>query len=133
MMKLTVLYDAGCGFCVRCRWWLAMQPAFFELECLPAGSPEARRRFPGLESLAAPDELVVVDDEGGIYEGAHAWLMCLYALQEYRELSLQLSSPLLLPMARKVFEWVSSRRKKISEWLEKPPGDEGPAPEPGES
>lgn len=117
MNKLTVLYDADCGFCIRCRWWMIHQPKFVELEFLPAGGPDAARRFPELAAPGAVEELIVVDDEGGVYRGAHAWLMCLWALVEYREWSDWLAAPALLPLARGAFALVSSNRKKLSAWL----------------
>ena len=117
MNKLTVLYDAECGFCVRCRWWLVHQPKFVEMDFCPAGSAEAQRRFPELSAPGAVEELLVVDDEGGVYRGAQAWLMCLWALVEFREYAEWLSQPALLPLARGAFAMVSSSRKKISEWL----------------
>jgi len=115
--RLTVLYDADCGFCVRCRDWLLRQPAFVDLEMLAAGSPEAARRFPDLLESKTPEELVVVDDRGGFYRGARAWLMCLWALSEYREWAGRLASPLLLPFARGAFAFVSSRRRTLSELM----------------
>jgi predicted DCC family thiol-disulfide oxidoreductase YuxK len=124
MNKLTVLYDAACGFCVRCRWWLLHQPKFVEMDFVPAGSAEAAERFPGLCSPGVVDEFLVVDDEGGVYRGAHAWLMCLWALAEYREWSEWLSAPALLPLARGAFAMVSSNRKKISGLLGLGAGDE---------
>lgn len=117
MNKLTVLYDADCGFCIRCRWWMLHQPKFVELEFLPAGGPDAAQRFPELAAPGAVEELIVVDDEGGVYRGAHAWLMCLWALVEYREWSDWLAAPALLPLARGAFALVSSNRKKLSAWL----------------
>lgn len=117
MDKLTVLYDSACGFCVKCRWWLIHQPKFVEMDFVPAGSPEAAEKFPGLGAPGVVDELVVVDDEGGVYRGAHAWLMCLWALAEYREWSEWLSAPGMLPLARGAFAMVSSNRKTISSLL----------------
>lgn len=114
MRRLTVLYDAGCGFCSACRRWLEGQRQLVALEFLAAGSPEARRRFPALASET--EELIVVSDEGDVYRGAHAWIMCLWALDEYREWSFRLARPALLPRARDVFEWVSKRRRGLS-WL----------------
>src|SRR5437667_12460044 len=108
MKRLTVLYDAACGFCVTCRWWLAMQPSYLGLEFLPAGSPEAARRFPGLAEAFPGEELTVIDEEGGVYRAPESFIICLYALEEYRELSFRLSNPLILPLARKAFELVSA-------------------------
>jgi predicted DCC family thiol-disulfide oxidoreductase YuxK len=112
-----VLYDAGCGFCVRCRRWLQMQRALVPLEFIPAATPEARSRFPRLRHPDPPEELVIVDDEGGVYRGADAWIIVLYALEEYREWSLRLARPVLRPLARAAFEWLSRNRKGLSRQL----------------
>jgi predicted DCC family thiol-disulfide oxidoreductase YuxK len=117
MKKLTVLYDAHCGFCVRCRWWLVAQPRYVAMEFFPCGSPEAAERFPGVIRLGEPEELIVVSDEGGVYRGTRAWIMCLWALKEYREWGMRLSHPALMPLARGAFALVSASRKKLSSWL----------------
>ena len=49
---LTVLYDAECGLCAFLRDWLVRQPQLVPLELVPAGSVEARRRFPGRDHRA---------------------------------------------------------------------------------
>ncbi len=116
MKKLYVLYDATCGVCVRARVWMGRQPALVDLEFVSAGSPVARMLFPELAS--ASEELTVVSDEGDVWRGTAAWLMCLWALTEYREWSRRLSSPALAPMARQAFELLSKNRKKLSEWLQ---------------
>ena len=58
-----------------------------------------------------------MDDCGAVYRDGHAWILCLYALAEYRELSLRLASPALLPLARKAFSFLSKRRGALSELL----------------
>jgi predicted DCC family thiol-disulfide oxidoreductase YuxK len=114
MEKLTVLYDSSCGFCVSCRRWLESQPTYFPLEFVPARTAAAARLLPSLAEPEASDELVVVSDDGAIYRGAQAWIVCLYALPEYREWSERLSSPALLPLARQAFGLLSRNRKEIS-------------------
>ena len=117
MRRLTVLYDASCGFCRRCRQWLLAQPKLLELEFVAGRSEEAARRFPQLTPEDVVDELVVVSDEGGVYRGARAWIMCLYALTNYREWSLRLARPALLPFARRAFEAISRNRQRLSRLL----------------
>jgi len=112
MKKLTVLYDYNCGLCQRARRWLEAEPKFVALEFVPAGSDHARHRFPSLPSKV--EELVVVNDEGGVYHGDRAWIMCLYALTDYREWALRLATPKLLPLARTAFQLVSENRIRIS-------------------
>jgi len=121
--KLTVLYDARCGFCSACRRWLEGQRQLVALEFLAAGSTEARRRFPTL-AAAEPEELVIVSDDGGVYRGAHAWIMCLWSLEGYRSWSFRLARPALLPLARNVFEWVSGSRQGLSRVLGLPADDD---------
>ena len=124
MKKLTVLYDAQCGFCVKCRWWLVAQPKFVAMEFFPGGTAGAAERFPGLFRADEPEELIVVSDEGGVYRGTRAWIMCLWALKEYREWAMRLSSPALMPLARGAFALVSASRRKLSSWLRLAPETE---------
>jgi predicted DCC family thiol-disulfide oxidoreductase YuxK len=112
MKKLTVLYDYNCGLCQRARRWLESEPKFIALEFIPAGSDHARFRFPTLPNTVV--ELVVVNDEGGVYHGDRAWIMCLYALADYREWALRLATPKLLPLARSAFQLISENRIRIS-------------------
>jgi predicted DCC family thiol-disulfide oxidoreductase YuxK len=117
MKKLTVLYDSRCGFCVKCRGWLVAQPKFIEMEFLPSQSTEAADRFRGAVGPGETEELTVVSDAGGVYRGTRAWIMCLYALREYRDWALRLSTPALMPFSRGAFALVSASRRKLSSWL----------------
>jgi predicted DCC family thiol-disulfide oxidoreductase YuxK len=111
--RITVLYDARCGFCVRCKDWMLARPRFVDLEFVWNRSPEVARRWPGLD-LGDPPELVVVDDQGGVYRGARGWILCLWALVDYREWSLQLAAPEFFPFARRGFELLSEGRGWIA-------------------
>ncbi|QEH37811.1 hypothetical protein OJF2_64020 [Aquisphaera giovannonii] len=118
MQKLYVLYDSGCGLCSWARRWLASQPAIIPLTFIPAGSATAARLFPGLTRPGEPpDELVVVSDDGAVYREGSAWIMCLFALEEYREWAGRLAHPLLLPLARQGFALLSRQRARVSRWL----------------
>jgi hypothetical protein len=44
----------------------------------------------------------------------HAWLVCLWALRDYRNLAFRLTSPMLSAMAREAFFLVSKNRKALS-------------------
>ncbi|POX54242.1 DUF393 domain-containing protein [Streptomyces sp. Ru71] len=97
---LTVLYDAECGLCTFLRDWLSRQPQLVPLELVPAGSDEARRRFPGLDHRATLDEVTVVGDAGQVYRDAAAWIVVLWALREHRPLAHRLSTPAGAKLAR---------------------------------
>lgn len=113
MRQLTVLYDEQCGLCRRARGWLADQPKFVDLLFVPVSSDEALYRYPQLNHTLTLRDVTVIDDRGGVYWGAKAWLICLWALRGYREWSLRLSAPELLPTARRVVSMISQNRHKL--------------------
>ncbi|CAL9347531.1 hypothetical protein SUDANB106_00403 [Streptomyces sp. enrichment culture] len=98
--RLTVLYDADCPLCRHIRDWLARQRQLVPLDPVPAGSPEARRRLPGLDHGRTLEEITVVGDGGQVYRGPAAWIVCLWALAEYRPTAHRLSTPAGAPLAR---------------------------------
>ena len=100
MNRLVVLYDAGCPMCSRFRSWLVEQPHLLEVTAVPAGSSTARALLPHLDHAATLREITVVGDGGQVWTGAHAWVVCLWATAEHRDLALRLSTPLGLPVAR---------------------------------
>lgn len=120
MRRLTILYDATCGVCSWAKYWMLKQPVYFRLEFLAAGCDEAKARYPKLFSVCQPEELIVVDDEGGVYKGGDAWVICLYALRNYREWSFRLARPTLIPLARKAFKVLSTNRHRLSRFLNLP-------------
>lgn len=117
MKRLYVLFDAQCELCVRCRNWLMKQPAFMPLSFIALQSTEAQRRFPGINALQPNEQLLVISNEGAVYRGACAWIMCLWALQNYREHAQRMAHPVLLPFARIVCELLSRNRFFLSDAL----------------
>jgi predicted DCC family thiol-disulfide oxidoreductase YuxK len=107
----TVLYDAGCPICRSAHRWLAARAQLVPLEFVPAGSPEARRRFPGLDHTATLRDLTVISDTGLVYVSDGAWLTCLWALANYRGMAERLGSPRLLPTARRFIAAASAVRQ----------------------
>lgn len=124
MKRLTVLYDGTCGFCVECARWLQAQRQTVRLDLVASSSLVARARFPTLVGPDAAEELVVVDDQGGVYRGTHAWIMCLWALREYRSAAVRLARPALLPLARAAFALIARSRRPLSRWLDLAPESE---------
>jgi len=118
MERLYVLYDSRCGLCSWAKRWMLRQPALIDLRFIPADSALAERLFPGLNRPGGPpEELVVVSDQGAVYRDGSAWIMCLFALEGYRDWSNRLAHPLLRPMARQGFTLLSKQRGRISRWL----------------
>ncbi|MCA9589757.1 MAG: DUF393 domain-containing protein [Myxococcales bacterium] len=115
MRALTVLYDAGCALCVRAADLLATSPAYVPIELVACASEEARERFGDVPWLG--EELVAVSDDGDVWVGPAAFLVCLWALRDYREWAYRLSSEELAPLAERVLVAISARRKGLGAWL----------------
>ncbi|WP_338677139.1 DCC1-like thiol-disulfide oxidoreductase family protein [Streptomyces sp. SCSIO 30461] len=98
--RLTVLYDAQCSLCVHLRHWLMRQRQLVPLDLVPAASDEARRRFPGLDHASTLREITVVGDRGQVYRSTAAWIVCLWALADYRPKAHWLATPAGAPFAR---------------------------------
>jgi predicted DCC family thiol-disulfide oxidoreductase YuxK len=112
---LTVLFDGRCALCRRARIWLEEQPKYVTMAFVEAGSAEARKRFPDLDHDATLAELTVVGWGGEVYRDAKGWVMCLWALKKYRSAALRLSTPEMMPVARRIIAWVSKQRFQIAE------------------
>jgi predicted DCC family thiol-disulfide oxidoreductase YuxK len=118
MERLYVLYDDQCGLCSWSKRWLMRQATLIDLRFIPAGSTAAERLFPGVDRPGEPpEELVVVSDQGAVYRDGNAWIMCLFALEAYRDWANRLAHPLLRPLARQAFALLSKQRSRISRWL----------------
>ncbi|MGH9824124.1 MAG: thiol-disulfide oxidoreductase DCC family protein [Blastocatellia bacterium] len=113
MRELTVLYDSQCGLCSRAQDWLHNQPKYVELFFVPVNSEEAHYLYPHLNHAMTAKDVTVISDDGAVYWGPKAWLMCLWALRAYREWSFRLSSPELLPTTRRVVSMISQNRAHL--------------------
>ncbi|MHB9759260.1 thiol-disulfide oxidoreductase DCC family protein [Streptomyces sp. BYX5S] len=100
--RLTVLYDAECPLCTFVRGWLGRQRQLVPLEFVPAGSHEARRRYPGLDHAATLADITVIGDGGQLYRGPAAWIVCMWALREHRATSHRMATPVGMRFAKQV-------------------------------
>lgn len=112
--RLTVLYDPDCSLCAFVRGWLERQRQIVPLDLVPVGSEEARRRFPGLDHAATLREITVIGDSGQIYRDDAAWLVCLWALAEYRPMAHRLSTRAGAPVARAAV--LAAARFREAQW-----------------
>jgi predicted DCC family thiol-disulfide oxidoreductase YuxK len=120
---LTVLYDPTCNLCRRCRGWMEQQPSLVRVTWLACTGEEARKAYGEIPWLQ--DELVVVGDGGEVWAGPAAFLVCLWALVDWREWSFRLAGPAFAPLAERFFLFLSSRRKSIGGLLDHDCGDGG--------
>jgi predicted DCC family thiol-disulfide oxidoreductase YuxK len=114
--SLTVLFDPTCALCRRCRDWMLRQPTYLELRFEPCTAERAREAYPGIPW--AGTELVVLGDAGEVWVGPAAFLLCLWALRDYREWSFRLSGTAFAPLAERFFLLLSAKRRSISALFE---------------
>jgi hypothetical protein len=93
------------------------QAAFVPLVFIALQSDEVKHRFPGIDALKPAEQLLVISDNGSVYRGASAWIMCLWALEKYRRHAQRLATPALLPVAQIVCELLSRNRLFLSDAL----------------
>lgn len=114
---LYAFYDGECGLCAACRRWVSQQPQLVPVCFLPYQSEDAQRLCPSLPELNPELEIVVMADTGEVYQGDAAWITLLWATASWRSAAVDLSSPGLRGMARRVVEAVSENRLTLSRWL----------------
>lgn len=117
MTLLYAFYDGECGLCATARNWLRNQPQLVPICLLPYQSEEARRLCPQLPSFHPDREIVVISDTGEVYQGDCAWITLLWATVHWRSIAVDLSTPALRGMAKKVIEAISENRLTLSKWL----------------
>jgi predicted DCC family thiol-disulfide oxidoreductase YuxK len=117
MKQIYVFYDGECGLCRRVREWLASQPAYIKLVFHPFQSEAAHRLCPDLDRFRPSEQLIALADDGALYSGEKAWLICLYALRDYRRWARKLATPALRPLAQRLCMMVSHNRLKLSQAL----------------
>ncbi|WP_063770574.1 thiol-disulfide oxidoreductase DCC family protein [Streptacidiphilus carbonis] len=100
VLRLTVLFDPGCMLCRHVKGWLEKQRKLVPMEFVPAGSRQARDRYPALDHDRTLREITVIGDSGQVYEGPAAWVVCLWALHAYRVMSHRFSTPAGAPLAK---------------------------------
>lgn len=117
MDTLHVLYDGACPICFRQREWLAKQEAIVPLHFLPHRAEETSNRFPDIEAHLTARDFTAISDDGRIWTGPAASVMCLFALAQHREFSRRLAHPALLPYARTALDLLSCEVVKMKSLL----------------
>ena len=108
MGPLTVVYDANCLLCRRCRQWVLAQEHLVEFRFVAAQDAWVRDWLGPL--IPVGDELVVVGGDGTTWVGPDAFIVCLWGLTRYRSLADRLQRPGAKTLAKQAFHLVSSGR-----------------------
>jgi len=88
---ITVLFDPDCPICRASKQWLMTLRPLIDVRFVAVSSPLAVQRFPALDMAACREEITVVTDQGYVYRGDKAFIMCLWAMRRTRSLALQMA------------------------------------------
>ena len=115
--SLTVWFDADCSFCTRAAAWLRAQPKFVPLRCVAAQAASTSGCPLGTKALL--EKITVTADDGAVWRGSNAWIVVLWALRDWRAMSLRFARPAWRPLADKLFAtvtglaaWTKRRRRR---------------------
>ena len=123
MAGLTVVYDSNCPLCRRCRQWVLAQSQLVSFRFVAASEPWVVSWLGSLVPVG--DELVVVDDQGAVWVGPDAFIVCLWGLTRYRSLARRLQRPGAKTLAKQAFHLVSSGRSVASLFIKGDTSAEG--------
>ena len=88
---LTVLFDPDCPICRAAKQWLMSLQPLVNVHFVAVSSPAAAQRFPALDMAECRNEITVVTDEGYVYRGDRAFIMCMWAMRRTRSLAIQMA------------------------------------------
>ncbi len=117
MKRLYVFYDPDCGLCAGVRRWMEGEEAFLDVRFVPFDSEPARDLCPDLLARGGDREIVVMADDGRLWQGGDAWIVCLWTLRRWRRWSHRLAGGTLRPLARRLCHLISSKRLTLSHLL----------------
>lgn len=119
MNHLTIYYDGHCSLCCRIRNWLSTEPQIVQLRFIDRWSNRTQSPFAGQVTQFAGDDLVAVADDGRVWWGDDAWLMVLYALDDFRAWSFRLADPGYRPFLRQMVHLLSKHRIGLGRWMDR--------------
>jgi predicted DCC family thiol-disulfide oxidoreductase YuxK len=117
MNALYIFYDPHCGLCSSFRHWMEAQHAYVKLTFVAYDSEQAKQLLPDIATRRADEEIIVLGDDGSLWQGGPAWITCLWALQDYRGWAMSLAKTFPAPVLKQVVQWISRRRIRLSQLL----------------
>jgi predicted DCC family thiol-disulfide oxidoreductase YuxK len=114
LKRIEVFYDGRCGMCCSFHEWINRQPRAYRIEFIPYQSQMAETVFPGIGTLDPAREMIVRTDQGEIFRGAEAWVLCLYSCANHQATAGKLASPGLLSIAIHSCRLLAANRHSLS-------------------
>ena len=111
-MKITVFYDGVCPLCVRevSRWREA--PFSCDVEWFDITGQDEKLREKGIDPRAALLELHTLTDDGQVRTSIDSYGLLLSQLKRWRWLGWLMLLPVIRPMLKWTYDWMTRVRLK---------------------
>lgn len=117
MAKVTLFYDADCGFCQGSVDWLLKRAPSDTFDPVAYQDGQALRRFPMVDPTLADKGIQVLGPDGKLRSKARATGYCLTLIPGWRWLGHLILFPLVAPLAALGYAIVARNRHHISRWM----------------
>ena len=113
--RATLVYDGQCPLC-RASALFVMRRAHVTgaLEVLPSAASVRRERFPAISDEATRNAMQLVLPDGRILSGADAVPELLRRVRGWRHVAWIVALPVVRPLARRLYAWISRNRMRLS-------------------
>ncbi len=117
MAKVTLFYDADCGFCQGSVEWLLAHSLPCTFDPVAYQDDQAVRKFPMVDPALADKGIQALGPDGELRAKAKATGYCLTFVPGWRWLGHLMQFPLVSPFAAMGYAIVAKNRHHISRWM----------------
>lgn len=117
MARVTLFYDADCGFCQSSVEWLLQRSPAGIFDPVAYQDVHALREFPMVDPHLADKGIQALGEDGNLRAKAQATGYCLTFVPGWRWLGRLILFPLVAPFAGLGYAIVARNRQHISRWI----------------
>ena len=117
MARVTLFYDADCGFCQGSVEWLLAHSLPGTFDPVAYQDDQAVRKFPMVDPALADKGIQALGPDGKLRAKAKATGYCLTFVPGWRWLGHLMQFPLVSPFAAMGYAIVAKNRHHISRWM----------------
>lgn len=117
MGRVTLFYDADCGFCQASVDWLVQRGRPGTFETIAYQDEERMSRYPMIDRTLADKGIQALGEDGKLWKKASATGFCLTHLPRWEWLGSFILCPMVEPFAALGYALVAANRQRISRWM----------------
>lgn len=117
MGRITLFYDADCGFCQASVDWLLQRSPPGTFATVAYQDEGGMRRYPMVDRTLADKGIQALGEDGKLWKKASATGFCLRHVPGWEWLGHFILCPLMRPFARLGYALVARHRQTFSRWL----------------